>query len=111
MDFILLPQISFSKKKKSIMFKTNEYFDGKVVSQAFNNNEGDVTVGVMAPGEFEFGTSTIEYMTVVSGELIVQLPEEITWKSYKPFETFIVQKDTKFKVKVKMETAYKCVYK
>lgn len=93
------------------MFKTNEYFDGKVKSLAFKNDEGDVTVGVMAPGEFQFGTSTIEYMTVISGELIVQLPGESTWKSYKPFEMFIVQKDTKFNVKVNVETAYKCVYK
>ena len=93
------------------MFKTNEYFDGQVKSLAFNNDEGDVTVGVMAPGEYQFGTTTIEYMTVVSGELIVQLPDETDWKTYKPFETFIVQKDKKFKVKVNMETAYKCVYK
>jgi hypothetical protein len=93
------------------MFKTNEYFDGKVKSIAFKNKEGDVTAGVMAPGEFEFSTSTVEYMTVVSGELIVQLPGEDSWKSYKPFETFVVEKDTTFKVKVSEQTAYKCVYK
>lgn len=93
------------------MFRTNEYFDGKVKSIAFKNNEGDVTVGVMAPGEFEFGTTTVEYMTVTSGELVVQLPAETDWKSYKPFETFIVDKDKKFKVKVSEQTAYKCVYK
>ncbi len=69
------------------MFNVNEYFDGKVKSMAFENNEGAVTAGVMAPGEYEFGTSTIEYMTVVSGELVVQLPGETEWKSYKPFET------------------------
>ena len=89
----------------------NEYFDGKVKSLAFKNAEGDVTVGVMAAGEFEFGTTTIEYMTVTSGELVVQLPGETDWKSYKPFETFIVEKDKKFKVKVREQTAYKCVYK
>lgn len=93
------------------MFKTNEYFDGKVKSIAFKNAEGDVTVGVMAAGEFEFGTTTVEYMTVTSGELVVQLPGETDWKSYKPFETFIVEKDKKFKVKVSEQTAYKCVYK
>ena len=93
------------------MFKTNEYFDGKVKSIAFKNEEGDVTAGVMAPGEFEFGTSTVEYMTVVSGELVVQLPGETSWKTYKPFDTFIVDKDKKFKVKVNVQTAYKCVYK
>ena len=93
------------------MFKVNEYFDGKVKSIAFKNAEGDVTVGVMAAGEFEFGTTTIEYMTVTSGELVVQLPGETKWKSYKPFETFIVEKDKKFKVKVSEPIAYKCVYK
>jgi len=93
------------------MFKVNEYYDGNVKSLAFGNEEGTVTVGVMAPGEYEFGTSTVEYMTVVSGELTVLLPGEEEWKSYAPFDTFIVDKDTTFKLIVKQETAYKCIYK
>lgn len=93
------------------MFNVNEYFDGMVKSLAFENAEGPVTCGVMAPGEYEFGTSTVEYMTVTSGMLTVQLPGETEWKSFKPFETFIVAKDSKFKVKVEEQTAYKCVYK
>ena len=93
------------------MFKVNEYYDGKVKSLAFENTEGTVTVGVMAAGEYEFGTSKVEYMTVVSGELIVQLPGEDEWKNYAPFETFMVEKDTSFKLKVLQETAYKCLYK
>lgn len=93
------------------MFKVNEYYDGKVKSLAFENNEGTVTSGVMAPGEYEFGTTTVEYMTVVSGEMLVMQPGETKWKSYKPFETFIVEKDVKFKVKLNEQTAYKCIYK
>ncbi|MCF8365248.1 MAG: pyrimidine/purine nucleoside phosphorylase [Bacteroidales bacterium] len=93
------------------MFKVNEYFDGKVKSLAFENKEGAVTAGVMAPGEFEFGTSTVEYMTVISGAMLVLLPHQTEWKTYKPYETFIVEKDSKFKVKVMEQTAYKCVYK
>lgn len=93
------------------MFKVNEYFDGRVMSMGFENAEGPVTVGIMAPGEYEFGTTTVEYMTVISGELLAQLPGETEWKSYKPFETFIVEKGKKFKVKVAEQTAYKCVYK
>ena len=93
------------------MFKVNEYYDGKVKSLAFENAEGKLTIGVMAPGEYEFGTSTVEYMTVVSGELAVQLPGEEEWKGYAPFETFMVEKDTSFKLIVKQETAYKCLYR
>ncbi len=93
------------------MFKTNEYFDGKVKSIAFDTAQGPATVGVMAAGEYEFGTSTVEYMTVVSGKMEVMLPGEKEWKSYKEFETFIVQKDVKFRVKMQSDTSYRCLYK
>jgi uncharacterized protein YaiE (UPF0345 family) len=42
------------------MFKVNDYFDGKVKSLAFESEEGPATIGVMAAGEYEFGTSTKE---------------------------------------------------
>ena len=93
------------------MFKTNEYFDGKVKSIAFEAKEGATTIGVMAAGEYEFGTATVEYMTVTSGQMEVQQPNETEWKTYKEFETFIVAKDVKFKVKVSEDTSYRCLYK
>ena len=92
------------------MFNINEYFDGKVKSLGFNNAKGAVTIGVMAAGEYEFGTSTKEYMTVTSGSMTVLLPNETEWKTYNEYETFIVEKNTKFKVKVGEDTSYKCVY-
>ncbi len=93
------------------MFKTNTYFDNKVMSMAFANEEGTATVGVMASGEYTFNTSSIEYMTVISGEMQVQLPNEREWKTYLPYETFIVPANSSFNVKVTSETAYKCIYK
>jgi len=93
------------------MFNVNEYFDGNVKSLGFENNEGAVTIGVMAAGEYEFETSTVEYMTITSGKMTVLLPGEKEWKTYLESETFIVGKDVKFKVKVDESTSYKCVYK
>jgi purine/pyrimidine-nucleoside phosphorylase len=93
------------------MFKVNEYFDGNVKSIGFENADGKATVGVMAPGDYEFGTSSIEYMTVVSGALEIQMAGETKWKTYKPFETFVVPKDSKFKVKVAQDSSYRCIYK
>lgn len=93
------------------MFKTNEYFGGKVKSIAFASAGGHATIGVMAVGEYEFGTSTVEHMTVTSGKLTVRLPGQKEWKDYKPFETFIVGKDMKFQLIVKEETSYLCLYK
>ncbi len=93
------------------MFKTNEYFDGKVKSIAFETAEGPATIGVMAAGEYVFGTSSIEYMTVTSGKMEVLLPGETEWKTIKEFETFIVAKDTEFTAKVGGDTSYRCLYK
>ena len=92
------------------MLKTNEYFEGKVKSIAPNNHLGNSTIGVMDIGEYEFGTSTIEHMTVISGALIVKLPDTTEWKTYNPNETFIVAANQKFQLKVKEQTAYLCRY-
>ncbi|MFI3318803.1 MAG: pyrimidine/purine nucleoside phosphorylase [Rikenellaceae bacterium] len=93
------------------MFTKNEYFDGKVASLSFEGNEGRATCGVMAAGEYEFGTSTIEIMTVISGEMDVMLPGESDYKTYKRFESFEVAKGVKFNLRLSADTAYLCLYK
>lgn len=93
------------------MFKVNEYFDGKVKSIAFETADGPATAGVMAAGEYEFGTSTIEHMTITSGQMFVILPGENDWKIFNPGETFIVEANVKFKVKMITNTSYLCFYK
>ena len=98
-------------KKLSFMLNNNEYFEGKVKSIGFTSHRGPATVGVLEPGEYEFGTSTIEYMTVVSGKMTVLLPDENEWTEYGPFETFIIGKNKKFKVKNEVACAYLCDYR
>ncbi|MEI6764367.1 MAG: pyrimidine/purine nucleoside phosphorylase [Bacteroidota bacterium] len=93
------------------MFKTNEYFDGKVKSIAFSMPEGPATIGVMAAGDYEFGTSSVEYMTVTSGALTVKLPGAAEWKVFSAGETFIVETNTKFQLKVATDTSYLCLYR
>lgn len=93
------------------MFKINDYFDGKVKSITFKTIKGTASTGVMAAGEYEFGTTTIEHLTVTSGEMTVLLPHNMKWKTYIPFETFVVDKNVKFKVKIKNDTSYICLYK
>lgn len=92
------------------MLKTNEYFDGKVKSIALENSNGKATVGVMETGTYEFGTSSREFMTVVSGKLIALLPEQEEWKEFGQGETFIVEANKKFQVKAPETTAYICYY-
>ena len=92
------------------MFNVNEYFDGKVASIAFQTETLPATVGVMAVGEFEFGTTQKETMTVVSGALTVKLPGSDEWKTFNAGEHFIVEANEKFQLKVAVETAYLCTY-
>jgi hypothetical protein len=92
------------------MFKMNQYFDGKVASIAFQTATLPATVGVMAVGEFEFGTTQKETMTVVSGALTVKLPGSTEWVTYSAGDHFIVAANETFQLKVAEETAYLCTY-
>lgn len=92
------------------MFKVNEYFDGNVVSLGFQTTTLPATVGVMAPGEYEFGTSEREQITVVSGALTVMLPDSQAWNKFSAGEKFEVAANQKFQLQVEEDTAYLCLY-
>lgn len=93
------------------MFKVNQYFEGKVASIALQQPEGAATVGVMAPGEYEFGTSQLEIMHVVTGKLTVKLPGSEEWNDYAAGSQFTVPANSKFQLKVAQDTAYLCEYR
>ena len=93
------------------MLKVNEYFGGSVKSIVVENEEGIATVGVMEAGEYEFGTSTVEIMTITGGTLEVMLPGEQQWKAYPKGGIFEVEKNIKFKVKASAPVSYHCLYK
>ncbi|WP_201526864.1 pyrimidine/purine nucleoside phosphorylase [Psychrobacter frigidicola] len=92
------------------MPSVNQYFDDKVTSIAFQTSTKPATVGVMSIGEYEFGTSEFETMTVVSGALTVKLPESDEWQTFNASQSFTIEAQKKFNVKVEVESAYLCVY-
>jgi uncharacterized protein YaiE (UPF0345 family) len=93
------------------MFKVNEYFDGTVKSIAFQQAEGEATIGVMAPGKYNFGTADREVMHVVYGSLKVKLPGSDTWETFTKGDSFKVTANSKFDLEVSVETAYLCEYR
>lgn len=93
------------------MFKVNEYFDGTVKSIAFAQAEGSATIGVMAAGEYEFGTAQREIMHVVSGKLNVKLPGSDAWQTFTTGSQFDVPANSKFQLNVPVDTAYLCEYR
>ncbi|SDX60419.1 hypothetical protein SAMN05444411_10730 [Lutibacter oricola] len=93
------------------MISANEYFNGTVKSLGYTTANGKSTVGVMEEGDYEFGTSSHETMTVIEGELIAQLPNNAEWKLYKAGESFEIEANARFKVKSVGQTSYLCTYK
>lgn len=92
------------------MLKVNEYFDGKVKSIALQTETLPATVGVMEPGDYEFGTSQKEVMTIVSGKMDALLPGSDEWQSFTNGESFEIDANVKFKVRLAGQTAYFCTY-
>lgn len=92
------------------MFDVNQYFDGKVKSIAFETDTLPATIGVMAPGDYEFATDSFETMTVVSGEMKVKLPDTNQWQIFGPSQQFAIEANQRFNVKVTSNTTYLCTY-
>jgi uncharacterized protein YaiE (UPF0345 family) len=92
------------------MLKHNTYFEGNVQSIGFERNGRRATVGVIAPGEFHFGTDAPERMTVVSGELEVKLQGEATWRAYAAGTSFEVPGKSGFDVRARQPSAYLCEF-
>lgn len=92
------------------MFKTNEYFDGKVKSIAFQGQDKPATVGVMAAGDYVFNTADKEKMTVVSGEMSIKFVADSEVVIFTAGESFDVAENSSFDVSVASDCAYLCVY-
>ena len=57
--------------------EANIYFEGKVTSRTLLFADGTrKTLGIMLPGEYEFGTEAAELMEMLQGEMAVLLPGE-----------------------------------
>ena len=83
----------------------------RVVHVAFDMTAGPATIGVMAAGEYEFGTSQLEIMHVVAGALTVKLPGSDEWQEYASGSQFTVPANSKFQLKVAQDTASLCEYR
>lgn len=88
----------------------NEYFDGKVKSLGFAAPSGKATVGVMVAGEYEFGTGAPEKMTLVEGAWELKLPGSDSFRAYAKGETAEIPGNSKFQLKILVDSAYLCQF-
>jgi uncharacterized protein YaiE (UPF0345 family) len=92
------------------MLKHNSYFDGKVQSVGYDRHGRRATVGVIAAGEFHFGTEAAERMSIVAGEVWAKLPGESVFRAFPAGTTFEVPSKSGFDVKVDAPAAYLCEF-
>jgi uncharacterized protein YaiE (UPF0345 family) len=91
------------------VLRHNSYFEGGVQSIGFERHGRRTTVGVIAPGEYHFGTESAERMTVVSGELLVRQAGG-EFRPYPAGTAFEIPGKSGFDVKAVSPAAYLCEY-
>jgi uncharacterized protein YaiE (UPF0345 family) len=95
----------------TVVKKANIYFDGKVTSRTIQFKDGNrKTLGIILPGQYEFGTEDKEHMEVLAGEIDVLLPGSEEWASYEAGQTFDIPANCRFQVSVNEVSDYCCSY-
>ncbi len=89
----------------------NIYFDGNVTSRKITFADGSVkTLGIMMPGEYTFGTEAAELMEITAGHVAILLANSDQWLEVKGGESFNVEANSSFQIKVNELTDYCCSY-
>jgi purine/pyrimidine-nucleoside phosphorylase len=95
----------------SVIKKANIYFDGKVTSRTILFPDGSrKTLGIVLPGQYEFGTGDKEHMEVLGGELKILLPGDTVWRAFRAGSAFEVPANCKFKISADEIADYCCSY-
>jgi purine/pyrimidine-nucleoside phosphorylase len=98
-------------KNVDVVKRANFYFGGQVSSRTVIFPDGSKkTLGVMLPGEYEFGTDLAELMEILAGRMEVLLPGNTDWQTVVGGEEFHVPAQASFKLKVFEPVDYCCSY-
>ncbi len=95
----------------TVVKKANVYFNGSVTSRTVLFKDGTKkTLGVILPGEYEFGTADKEKMEILAGTLKALLPGKKDWQTYTAGRAFGVTANSKFLCATTEVCDYCCSY-
>ncbi len=95
----------------TVLKAANVYFEGRVTSRTILFADGSrKSLGIMLPGDYEFGTAEKEIMEILSGDLDVLLPGASDWQPIQGGQAFEVPPSSKFKMRVKTLSDYCCSF-
>ncbi|HMM19159.1 MAG TPA: pyrimidine/purine nucleoside phosphorylase [Selenomonadales bacterium] len=95
----------------TVVKKANVYYNGNVTSRTILLEDGTrKTLGIIMPGQYEFGTADKEQMEVLAGKLNILLPGSKAWACFAAGQTFEIPANCKFEVSVAEVADYCCSY-
>lgn len=95
----------------SVVKAANVYFDGNVSSRTIEFPDGSTkTLGLILPGEYEFGTQKPELMEITSGRCEYCLKGEDSWHEVSTGGSFQVPGDSSFQIRAIEITDYVCSF-
>jgi len=92
------------------MFELRKYHGDRVMSLTYEDENENFSVGIISPGEYEFGSIKSEKYVVTSGEISCWVEGFNKWVAYRKNETFRVSIRKNFKLSVKKTSTYLCYY-
>ncbi len=92
------------------MFQLRKYHGERVQSLTFDDGKKAFSVGIISPGEYEFGAIKKEITTVTSGKISVSVEGDEQWKDYSAFREFTIPRHRNFRYKVSETSSYICFY-
>lgn len=92
------------------MFQLKKYHGERVQSLTYDDGGKPFSVGIISPGEYEFGAIKKEITTVTSGKISVWIEGNKQWKDYSAFQEFTIPGHKNFRYKVNETSSYICFY-
>lgn len=92
------------------MFELKKYHGNRVMSLTYEDDNDSFSVGIISPGEYEFGAIRGEEFTVTSGLIKCLVEGESMWSTNKETATFKVPPRKNFKLSVDKTSTYLCYY-
>ena len=92
------------------MYELKKYHGDKVMSLTYEDEKQSFSVGILSPGEYQFGAIRKEIFTVTSGVIIANVGKSEIWATHEKNDEFTVPAQKNFKLRVDEVSTYICYY-
>ena len=92
------------------MYELRKYHGDRVMSLTYEDESQSFSVGILSPGEYQFGAIKKEVFTVTSGVINANVGDSDVWTTHGKNDVFSVPGKSNFKLSVNEVSTYICHY-